>query len=142
MAGFGSLWSTLFGKGNMEINAVQSMNGETPEALKSPSFDEDTTEILGEVLSDSRKEYLEDRAHSEMREDTAYQRAVEDMRKAGLNPYTIGSTPANSSASQVGAQTIASKLQVLGYILDLKNLDLKNRKITNDTITSILKILK
>ena len=94
------------------------------------------------ILGEARNEYLADREHTEAREDSAYQRAVSDMRKAGLNPYTVGSNPAPSSASSVGSNVISNKLQVLGYILDLKNLDAKNRKITNDTIGSILNALK
>lgn len=41
----------------------------------------------------------DDRQYNAMREDTAYQRAVADMRKAGISPYALGSfgsTPINS----------------------------------------------
>lgn len=91
------------------------------------------------IAQSARDEYLADREHQEMREDTAYQRGVADMEKAGLNPYTIGANPAPSSASSVGADTLTNKLQVLGFILDLKNLDAKNRQITNNLITGLLK---
>lgn len=96
--------------------------------------------ILGEVMNNSRAEYLEDRAHTEEREDSAYQRAVADMRKAGLNPYTVGANPAPSSASSVGENSIMTKLQVLGYILDLQNLDTKNRSVTNQLIGNVLRV--
>lgn len=92
--------------------------------------------------SGNRKEFLEDREHTEMREDTAYQRGVEDMRKAGLNPYTIGSNPAPSSVSTVGQNSVTNRLQMLGYILDMQNLSLKNKKLTNDLIGDVLGFLK
>lgn len=95
-----------------------------------------------QVLGEARSEFLADREHTEAREDSAYQRAVEDMRKAGLNPYTIGASGAPSSASSVGSDMISSKLQVLGYILDLKNLDARNRQITNQAIGSVLRSVK
>lgn len=90
----------------------------------------------------SRNSYLADREHTEQREDTAYQRGVKDMQAAGLNPYTIGANPSPSSSSSVGAQSVAADLQTLGYILDMQNLSLKNKKITNDLITSVLGSLK
>jgi hypothetical protein len=96
-------------------------------------------ELLGQVQDTSRQEYLEDREHTEQREDTAYQRSVEDMRQAGLNPYTISASPANSSASSVGQNSIASKLQMMGYILDLKNLDIKNKALANGVLGNIIK---
>lgn len=96
--------------------------------------------IQAQTLSESaRDQFLADREHQEMREDTAYQRGVADMEKAGLNPYTIGANPAPSSASSVGGDTLTNKLQVLGFMLDLKNLDAKNRQITNNLITGLLK---
>ena len=40
------------------------------------------------------------------REDTAYQRMVEDMRKAGLNPWTGISSGGASSSSLVSSRSI------------------------------------
>ncbi len=86
--------------------------------------------------------YLADREHTEAREDSAYQRAVADMRSAGLNPYTVGSSPASSSVSNVGSQTISHKLDMLGYILDLKNLSNKNVNTANNILGNILGFIK
>lgn len=112
------------------------------DSLETLKSDENTAQILGEVQNQARQQYLEDRQHQEMREDTAYQRGVEDMRKAGLNPYTIGANPAPSSSSSVGENSIQSKLSVLGFILNLKNLDLKNRQVANQEINTILRVMK
>lgn len=109
---------------------------------KQTDIDADVSSILGEVSDNSRQQYLEDREHTEQREDSAYQRAVSDMRKAGLNPYTVGSSPSPSSSSSVGEHTIQSKLSMLGYILDLKNLDIKNRQVTNQAIGNVIKMIK
>lgn len=97
---------------------------------------------MDQIQNTSREEYIKDRDHTEEREDTAYQRATKDMLAAGLNPYTIGASPASSSASNVGENTIASKLQLLGYVLDLKNLSLKNRQVTNQSIGNLIKLVK
>ena len=99
--------------------------------------------IFSPIFGGSNKSaYVEDREHTEMREDTAYQRAVADMRAAGLNPYTIGAHPASSTPSTVNAQTLTNNLQMLGYILDLQNLSLKNKQTTNDMIGDILGFFK
>lgn len=100
---------------------------------------EQASNILGEAQANSRQEFLEDREHTEGREDTTYQRSVEDMRKAGLNPYTIGANPAPASASTVGENSIMTSLQVVGSILDIQNLSVKNKGLINNIIGNILK---
>lgn len=111
-------------------------------AKRKTDADEAIEQILGEATSsNNREEYLEDRAHTEEREDTAFQRQVQDMQKAGLSPYTISASPVNSSASSVGSNSVMSKLQMLGYMLDLKNLDLKNKGIINNLIGGIIRAL-
>lgn len=130
---FGDISAGLFGidrtsvaEGVNEAQATQVMDPQT---------------ILGEVTNDSRQQFEDDRAHTEMREDTAYQRAVSDMRKAGLNPYTVGASPAAASASKVGENNIANKVQMLGYLLDLKNLDFKNKQLANSVIGNLIKVV-
>lgn len=65
---------------------------------------------LKESLSNDQKELWERedaiRQHVEEREDSAYQRAVADMKNAGINPELLGVQPANSG----GGITSASRL--------------------------------
>lgn len=65
---------------------------------------------LKESLSNDQKELWERedeiRKHVEEREDSAYQRAVADMKKAGINPELLGVSPASSG----GGITSASRL--------------------------------
>lgn len=136
------------------LAARDMVNGESPFSFIGHAFGSGTKDGTSgsnsyslesesrDILNTARDELLADRDHTEMREDTAYQRAVKDMKEAGLNPYTIGAQSAPSSASSVGSDMVSNKLQILGYILDLKNLDAKNRKITNDSITNVLSVFK
>lgn len=111
-------------------------------AINSYNSASNEEKILGEIENQARQEYLDDRAHTEAREDSAYQRAVADMQKAGLNPFTVGSNPASSSSSTVGEKSITNRLQILGYLLDLKNLDIKNKQVANQQINTVLNGLK
>lgn len=60
------------------------------------------------------------RKETQEREDTAYQRAIADMKKAGLNPNLYGVTPAESG----GGITQAS-MPDMGAITNQMNIDLK-----------------
>ena len=73
------------------------------------------------------------------REDTAYQRMVADMKKAGLNPWTGISTGGSSSAPMQAPQKSALEgmLNILGYNVD--RTDKKNRQL-NQAISTGLKI--
>jgi hypothetical protein len=139
--GYGHVKSAINLIRNLKTNGVnwKDFNGgfwiEQPEE---DTLNEKAEDVLSDVMSDSRQEYLEDREHTEQREDTAYQRAVTDMRSAGLNPYTVGSSPAPSSVSSVGEHSIMSKLQAVGYILDLQNLNIQNKKLANGVLGTIL----
>lgn len=129
------LWRDIFG-GNLGSGISKKFG------IVSGSATSDLEGQANSILGESRESYLEDRAHTEMREDTAYQRAVADMKAAGLNPFTIGASGAPSSSSSANSDYISNKLQVLGYILDLKNLDAKNRQITNQAIGNVLGLFK
>jgi len=137
----GSNWKSNLSDGYHFGDILGGFYGFNRNTPKEEDITSDLSSQISSVLSNSRSEYLEDRVHTEAREDTAYQRAVADMQAAGLNPYTIGSTPASSSSSSVGENTIMSKLQAVGYIMDLKNLDLKNKELANGVLGNILGFL-
>lgn len=67
-----------------------------------------STEDWIKLIQDAQKAQWErddaKQAHIEEREDTAYQRAVEDMRKAGINPNLMNVTPAESGGGFTASQ--------------------------------------
>ncbi len=69
---------------------------------------------LKESLSSDQKELWERedaiRQHVEEREDSAYQRAVADMKKAGINPELLGVNPANSGGGIIQASRMDTSL--------------------------------
>lgn len=104
---------------------------ETPiEHNKSSDFFDDVVdkEPASEdtVISDLEKAYQREdeiRKHVEEREDTAYQRAVADMKAAGINPELLGVTPAVSgggitSASRKDYSVYTAKMQAQYSLLE------------------------
>lgn len=84
------------------------------------------------------------RKETQAREDTAYQRSVEDMRKAGINPNLVGVTPAQSGGGITQATEkdytlyqaeIEKALTEMENILDR---ELKADENTKDRIASII----
>lgn len=56
------------------------------------------------------------------REDSAYQRMVADMKKAGLNPWTgISSGGLSSSNVNPSMDSLSSLIGILGSMIDVKN---------------------
>lgn len=86
-----------------------SLSGNKDKDNSSTDIDSINSE-LKESLSNDQKELWERedeiRKHVEEREDSAYQRAVADMKKAGINPELLGVNPASSG----GGITSASRL--------------------------------
>lgn len=79
----------------------------------SPDIDSINSD-LKESLSNDKKELWERedeiRKHVEEREDSAYQRAVADMKKAGINPELLGVNPASSGGGITSASRIDNSL--------------------------------
>lgn len=95
-----------------QINENIAKQKETQEETPSTGEQDETSGIIeenetirpSESLIDKYKDYQKElweredaiRKETQEREDTAYQRAVEDMRRAGINPNLIGVNPSAS----------------------------------------------
>ena len=103
---------------------------------------------LKESLSTDQKELWERedeiRKHVEVREDTAYQRAVADMKKAGINPELLGVQPASSgggisSASRLDNSLLNTDLSgVYSELIAQLNNEVKIDENQKDRILSIV----
>ncbi len=85
------------------------------------------------------------RKETQEREDTAYQRAVEDMRKAGINPNLIGVNPANSGGgiiSATGQNIVSTEMSgaISKAIAEINN-TVKADENQKDRISEIIKTL-
>lgn len=101
---------------------VESAVNNTPSDKQTEEFKDDTNNMLLEFMKqaeETRKQELQDayaredaiRKETQEREDSAYQRAVADMRKAGINPNLAGISP---SASGGGISSASRTEQILG----------------------------
>lgn len=79
------------------------------------------------------------------REDTAYQRAVEDMRKAGINPNLVGINPAESGGGVMqtaGQSTLNTELNnIIQATLNQINNEVKMSENQKDRTADILRTL-
>lgn len=87
--------------------SIPSVEDKTNENVETAIPLSSTEEWL-KIIQDAQKAQWErddaKQAHIEEREDTAYQRAVADMRKAGINPNLMNVTPAESGGGFTAAQ--------------------------------------
>lgn len=85
------------------------------------------------------------RKETQEREDTAYQRAVEDMRKAGINPNLVGVNPANSGGgiiSATGQNLINTEMSgIINTAIAEINNTVKANENQKDRINEIIKTL-
>lgn len=85
------------------------------------------------------------RKETQEREDTAYQRAVEDMRKAGINPNLTGVNPANSGGGitqATGQQSITTEMSgIINQAIAEINNTVKADENQKDRISDIIKTL-
>ena len=71
----------------------------TDENVDNQIFGSSTLEEFKNLLNEERQYREEQQKHLEERQDSAYQRAVADLRKAGINPNLLGNiSPADSDA--------------------------------------------
>lgn len=131
-------WDTLVGEEkspNEDDNNKKEEEKDQPGYIPNPGDNTDenleeevpygpTVEEQWELWKQIREEQWarEDaiRKETQEREDTAYQRAIADMRKAGINPNLIGINPAESG----GGITQAS-MPDMGMVTNQMNIDLK-----------------
>lgn len=84
------------------------------------------------------------RRETQAREDSAYQRATEDMRKAGINPNLVGINPAASGGGITNATGIDTSLEEMDLEKSLKELEnyldreLKADEGQKDRLTDII----
>lgn len=85
------------------------------------------------------------RKETQEREDTAYQRAVEDMRKAGINPNLVGVSPAGSGggiSQATGQSLITSEMSgIIQEAITNINNTVKADENQKDRISDIIKTL-
>lgn len=76
------------------------------------------------------------------REDSAYQRMVSDMRKAGLNPWTgVASGGSPTSSVNPAESALNSLFSGLNYNLGVMNLSDKQNARLVDTYIDVVKIM-
>lgn len=105
----GGIGNAINGEGQNEIPDVTDANLGTE--IINPIGEGFTMEMLDKYWA--REDEI--RKHVEEREDTAYQRAVADMRKAGINPNLTGVSPAASG----GGITQATPLDLSGILSEM-----------------------
>lgn len=99
-----------------------------------------------EQMAFQRATMQEQMGFQERMSNTAYQRAVEDMRAAGINPILAfnqggASSPAGSAASGATAPmqnemsgAVSSAVDAMRSFQEIKNMKLQNEKVKADTI--------
>lgn len=108
------------GNSNPQITAQNQENGMGTYVEQAPTIESGANNSNNIITSvqDNATQMLdkywerEDTIRKEIqeREDTAYQRAISDMRKSGINPNLVGINPSNSS----GGLTNATRVEELG----------------------------
>lgn len=120
--------------------------GETIEENKNQYNEGKNTinKTIEEVLQKQWEREDEIRKETQEREDTAYQRAVADMKKAGINPNLIGVSPAESGGGimQTAQPNYApAEMELNEYLRELElylDSELNVEEGQKDRISSIL----
>ncbi len=83
----------------------QANNNAVPQETPDVSVKNETEKTMQKELEKYYEREDAIRKETQEREDTAYQRAVADMRKAGIDPNLIGVSPAQSGGGITNATT-------------------------------------
>lgn len=131
----------LFGK-NENINKEEETNGNN---IEQSNVENNTVNNETPSIQDIWAREDEIRKEIQAREDTAYQRAVEDMRKAGINPNLVGINPASSGGGIIqasGQSTINTELNnIVEETLNKINNEVKMNEGQKDRTSDILRTL-
>lgn len=98
---------------NGEISAEEVLSNSAQKVDIGDNFFENLVNPTSSNQKFNAQESQKQRDFEEYMSNTAYQRAVEDMKRAGLNPYLVysaggtsgASTPSGASASNTGGST-------------------------------------
>lgn len=112
------IWGGILGKVGNEVGNIEKEIKKVNEEINGNNI-EQSTEENGNNIEQSIEDKTtnnetpsirelweredEIRKETQTREDNAYQRAVEDMRKAGINPNLVGVNPASSGGGIIQA---------------------------------------
>lgn len=93
-------------------NAIQTIEDKTEENIVQP------VNYRQQAIEDQERLWAREdkiREHIESREDSAWQRAVEDMKKSGVNPNLVDAGPAQSGGGISSASGIDYTMQQEEY---------------------------
>lgn len=128
----------------IEKNKTADTQGEQSTGTEEKNASQELEDMLSLAEKQEQKE-LEERRHAEEREDTAYQRAIADMRKAGWNtdglqPQASASSARLDSSRSEGAKDRAEqeKDRKLKLKMLYKELDQAVKENKKDRVLSIV----
>lgn len=124
------------------LNKATETPTETPTETDEKANADTTTPTIQEIWE--REDKI--RKETQAREDSAYQRAIEDMRKAGINPNLLGSiSPAQSGGGitqATGTNLASTELNgIIQQTLNAINNEVKMSENQKDRTTDILRTL-
>lgn len=126
---------------------VPEITDKTNENIESAINFANLEDIYNQLKADRNEQWAREdaiRAETQAREDNAWQRSIEDARKAGVNVNLMNMTPAESgggitNASGIDYSTLAAQLNKEGSILEaLINNEFKEDENTKDRLNNLI----